>query len=66
MDDDGIEWVVVNDRPIDEGVLAGRDAIEAVKYFRMAAEQGYAPAQAQLGFMYARGWFWPLSPSEST
>ena len=28
---------------------------EAMKLFRLAAEQGYAPAQHNLGYMYANG-----------
>ena len=33
----------------------GQDYGVAVSWFRRAAEQGYAPGQAALGFMYARG-----------
>jgi len=32
-----------------------QDHAEAVKLFRLAAEQGYASAQNNLGFMYAYG-----------
>ena len=31
------------------------DRVEAVKWFRKAAEQGYVAAQFHLGFMYHRG-----------
>ena len=31
------------------------DDAEALKWYRMAAEQGNAPAQFSLGFMYANG-----------
>jgi len=31
------------------------DVAEAVKYYQMAAEQGYAPAQSNLGAMYLKG-----------
>ena len=36
-----------------EGVL--EDDIEAVKWFKLAAEQGYAKAQYNLGLMYDNG-----------
>ena len=29
---------------------------EAIKYFKLAADQGYAPAQDQLGFAYENGY----------
>ena len=32
-----------------------RDDAEAVKWYRKAADQGYAPAQCQLGFIYDKG-----------
>ena len=32
-----------------------QDAAEAVRWFRLAAEQGYASAQYNLGVMYANG-----------
>jgi len=32
-----------------------RDYVEAAKWVRKAAEQGYAPAQADLGVMYWNG-----------
>ena len=31
------------------------DAAEAVRWYRLAADQGYAPAQYNLGTMYVRG-----------
>jgi len=33
-----------------------KDLTEAVKWYRKAAEQGYAPAQVNLGRMYEYGW----------
>ena len=36
-----------------EGVL--EDDVEAVRWYRLAAEQGHAGAQANLGFMYSNG-----------
>jgi TPR repeat protein/S1-C subfamily serine protease len=32
-----------------------KDLVEAVKWFRKAAERNYAPAQVQLGYCYAQG-----------
>ena len=32
-----------------------QDDKTAVKWYRLAAEQGYAPAQSNLGFMYSKG-----------
>jgi len=32
-----------------------QDDVEAAKWYRLAAEQGYAPAQANLGVMYRNG-----------
>jgi len=32
-----------------------KDAAEAVKWYRKAAEQGHALAQTNLGFMYEKG-----------
>ena len=32
-----------------------QDYAEAVKWYRLAAAQGFAPAQANLGVMYAKG-----------
>ena len=37
------------------GIGAPQDSPEAVKWFRMAAEQDYAEAQFSLGFMYDLG-----------
>ena len=38
-----------------EGVGVEQDLSEAVKWFRLAAEQGYAPAQFNLGASYNNG-----------
>ena len=38
-----------------EGLGVPQDFAEAVKWFRMAAEQGFAIAQNYLGVMYAEG-----------
>ncbi len=32
-----------------------QDRAEAVKWYRKAAEQGFAKAQSNLGFMYSKG-----------
>ena len=37
----------------DEGQGVPQDYAEAVKWYRMAADQGNADAQSNLGFMYA-------------
>jgi TPR repeat protein len=39
----------------DEGTVVPQDDVEAVKWYRMAAEQGYAAAQTNLGAMYQAG-----------
>lgn len=39
----------------ERGIEVDRDDQEAVKWFRMAAEQGHALAQNRLGLMYASG-----------
>jgi TPR repeat protein len=39
----------------DEGHGVPQDDAEALKWYRRAAEQGYAQAQFNLGVMYARG-----------
>ena len=36
-------------------VALQKDDVQAVKWFRLAANQGYANAQATLGFRYANG-----------
>ena len=33
-----------------------QDYKEAMRWYQMAAEKGYAPAQIELGVMYAEGW----------
>ena len=38
-----------------DGTGVPQDHVEAVKWFRMAAEQGFAMAQYNLGLMYANG-----------
>ena len=38
-----------------EGRGVARDDAEAVRWYRKAAQQGYAIAQTILGFMYAEG-----------
>ena len=37
------------------GLRVAEDDAEAVRWFRMAAEQGHAPAQHNLGLMYTEG-----------
>ena len=39
----------------DDGHGVPRDDTEAAKWFRLAADQGYAMAQNNLGSLYARG-----------
>ena len=39
----------------DHGQGVPQDYAEAVKWYRLAADQGYAVAQYNLGFMYADG-----------
>ncbi len=39
----------------DTGRLIGQSPAEAVKWYRLAAEQGHATAQSKLGFMYYDG-----------
>ena len=39
----------------DKGRGVPQDDKEAVKWYRLAAEQGVADAQSNLGFMYAHG-----------
>ena len=39
----------------DLGEDMSEDDAEAVRWFRMAAEQGHVDAQFNLGIMYARG-----------
>ena len=42
-----------------------RDAAEAIRWFRMAAAQGFARAQYNLGFMYADGLGVPQDAAEA-
>ena len=42
-------WMYANGRGVEQ------DDAEAVKWYRLAAEQGDADAQASLGWMYASG-----------
>jgi TPR repeat protein len=37
------------------GTAAPEDTVEAVRWYRLAAEQDYGPAQIELGFMYEQG-----------
>jgi TPR repeat protein len=46
---DNLGWMYKNGR----GVV--QDDVEAVKWFRKAAEQGYPAAQDNLGWMYKNG-----------
>jgi TPR repeat protein len=39
----------------DNGTGVAQDDTEAAKWFRLAADQGYAKAQNNLGALYARG-----------
>jgi TPR repeat protein len=39
----------------DKGEGVAKDDAEAARWYRKAAEQGYAKAQFNLGFMYANG-----------
>jgi TPR repeat protein len=39
----------------DSGQGVARDYAEAVKWYRLAAKQGYVSAQYNLGIMYAKG-----------
>ena len=39
----------------DNGTGVPEDDVEAVKWYRLAADQGYASAQYNLGFKYATG-----------
>lgn len=41
--------------------LERKDYANALRWFRKAAEQGYAPAQASLGMMYRKGWGVPVN-----
>ena len=43
-----------------------KDGAEAEKWFRLAADQGYAPAQYNLGVMYTNGWGVPQNYDEAT
>ena len=43
-----------------------QDAAEAVRWYRLAAEQGLARAQTNLGFMYANGSGVPQDAAEAT
>jgi TPR repeat protein len=39
----------------EHGLGVGKDYKKALEWFRKAADQGYAVAQCNLGFMYANG-----------
>jgi TPR repeat protein len=47
------QWIL--GRMYEMGIGVHKDNIEAVKWFRKAAEQGYAVAQFNLGLMYGNG-----------
>ena len=49
----------------DQGKGVPQDYAEAVKWYRMAAEQGYSVAQYNLGLMYANGRGVPQDLTES-
>jgi len=61
----------------DEGYIVARDSTEAVRWYKLAAEQGNASAQRRLGEIYSQGlgvaqdfiqaymWFYILSISQS-
>ena len=49
----------------DEGQGVAQDYSAAMKWFRMAADQGYAQAQGSLGFMYYEGQGIPQNTSEA-
>jgi TPR repeat protein len=50
----------------DEGLGVAEDDAEAVRWFRLAAEQGYAWAQNNLGRMYYSGRAWHRTTSWRT
>ena len=47
-----------------EGDGSVKDYAAAARFYRQAAEAGYAPAQYDLGFLYEKGWGVALSRSE--
>ena len=47
------------------GKAVPQDDAEAVKWYRKAAEQGYAEAQTNLGWMYEKGRGVPQDDSEA-
>ena len=49
----------------DIGLGVPQDAAEAVRWYRLAAEQGYADAQGNLGLMYANGEGVPQDAAEA-
>ena len=50
---DGVDWVLGQYDVVGDGVP--QDYVEAAAWYRLAAEQGNASAQNNLGFMYATG-----------
>lgn len=46
---------LVNDALKAASVDMTQDYVEALKWYRLAADQGYGPAQGSLGLMYAKG-----------
>ena len=49
----------------DNGWGVPQDYTEAVKWYRLAAKQGYASAQFNLGVMYDNGWGVPQDYNEA-
>jgi TPR repeat protein len=48
-----------------KGIMAFPEIVEAVKWFRKSAEQGYAKAQCELGVSYYHGWGVEISDVEA-
>ena len=40
----------------EQGRAVTKDRVEALKWYRMAADQGNAKAQMEIGVRYAKGW----------
>jgi TPR repeat protein len=43
-------------RVVGDGYLYSKDYLHAMESYRKAADQGYAPAQADIGVLYENGW----------
>lgn len=52
---DEAQALYLTGRKYEHGDGVARDYMEAVKWYRQAAERGYAPAQKSLGFFYGTG-----------